>query len=115
MLISDEFSIYSGLACEAEQGGWQSVPHLSERIARLSEDSSYSLHVRARLIMDEGEYASAHELLHKLLYSASHELPEPMLYFVFCDLEICCKEIDDFKGAYEYSTSKMALLQKMLG
>jgi transcriptional regulator with XRE-family HTH domain len=115
MLISDEFSIYSGLACEAEQGGWQSVPHLSERIARLSEDSSYSLHVRARLMMDEGEYSGAHELLHKLLYSASHELPEPMLYFVFCDLEICCKEIDDFKGAYEYSTSKMALLQKMLG
>ena len=64
--------------------------------------------------MERGEYGSALELLHRLLYSESYELPEPMLYFVFCDLEICCKETDDFKGAYEHSTNKMAILQKML-
>jgi hypothetical protein len=65
-------------------------------------------------MMESGEYKEAHDILHKLLYSESYELPEPMLYFVFCDLEICCKEIDDFRGAYEYSTNKMTLMQKLL-
>ena len=102
------------MICEAENYGWSDVSHLEERRERLSADGSYALHVEARLLMENGEYGKALELLHRLLYSESYELPEPMLYFVFCDLEICCKETDDFKGAYEHSTNKMALLQKML-
>lgn len=114
ILLYDEFSVYSGIICEAEGYGWSEVSHLEERRERLSADGSYALHVEARLLMENGEYGKALELLHRLLYSESYELPEPMLYFVFCDLEICCKETDDFKGAYEHSTNKMALLQKML-
>ena len=64
--------------------------------------------------MANEQYSDAFELLHKLLFDDSYEVPEPMLYFVFCDLEICCKEIGDFKGAYEFSGSKIALLQKLL-
>ena len=114
ILLYDEFSVYSSIICEAEDYGWSEVSHLKERRERLSADSSYALHVEARLLMERGEYGGALELLHRLLYSESYELPEPMLYFVFCDLEICCKETDDFKGAYEHSTNKMAILQKML-
>lgn len=114
ILLYDEFSVYSGIICESEGYGWSEVSHLEERRERLSADGSYALHVEARLLMENGEYGKALELLHRLLYSESYELPEPMLYFVFCDLEICCKETDDFKGAYEHSTNKMALLQKML-
>ncbi|MBQ7376612.1 MAG: helix-turn-helix transcriptional regulator [Clostridia bacterium] len=114
ILLYDEFSVYSAMICEAENYGWSDVSHLEERRERLSADGSYALHVEARLLMENGEYGKALELLHRLLYSESYELPEPMLYFVFCDLEICCKETDDFKGAYEHSTNKMALLQKML-
>lgn len=114
ILLYDEFSVYSGIICESEGYGWSEVSHLEERRKRLSADGSYALHVEARLLMENGEYGKALELLHRLLYSESYELPEPMLYFVFCDLEICCKETDDFKGAYEHSTNKMALLQKML-
>ena len=114
MILSDDFSIYSELICEAEQNTWSEVLYLDERKKQLTEDSSYLLHVEARLEMDNGEYQKALELLHELLYGEHYELPEPMMYFVFCDLEICCKETDDFKGAYEHSTNKMALLQKML-
>ena len=80
----------------------------------LSEESSYYIHLRAREFMEKNEYKEAFELLHKLLFDDSYEVPEPMLYFVFCDLEICCKEIGDFKGAYEYSGNKIDLLQKLL-
>ena len=41
-----------------------------------------------------------------MLFNDNGELPEPMLYFVFGDIELFCKEIDDFKGAYDFSNNK---------
>ena len=63
--------------------------------------------------MRDGEYRQAHDKLHDLLVS-NVVIPEPMLYFIFGDLEMCCKHIGDFKGAYEYSNNKIGLLQKLL-
>jgi hypothetical protein len=37
-----------------------------------------------------------------------------LMYCVFCDLEICCREQSDFRGAYEYSQNKVTLLERML-
>ena len=33
---------------------------------------------------------------------------------VLCELEICCRETEDFKGAYNYANDKMQLLEHML-
>ena len=63
--------------------------------------------------MKNGQFAEAYECLHEILIGEA-VIPEPMLYYVFCDLEICCKEIDNFKGAYEYSVGKVDLLEHML-
>lgn len=113
-LSNDSFSVYSDIISDAERVGWDSVPHLAERTARLPEKSTFALHVNARIMIAEGNYEGARSLLHKLLYADSYGLAEPILYFVFCDMEICCKEVGDFKGAYEHSTNKMTLLQKLL-
>ena len=114
VLLKNEFSVYSEIMCEAEQGGWDEISHLYERVSLLNEESSYLLHVRARSAMNNGDYAGAHEMLRELLYTEKYDIPQPMLYFVLGDIELCCKEIDDFKGAYEYSASKMSLLQKLI-
>ncbi len=94
-----------------------------EKIEKESETDAYSFeldtekqyfeHIEARIDMKKGNYTSAYNALHKILID-QEMIPEPMLYFVFCDLEICCREIGDFKGAYEYSNNKMALIQNML-
>ena len=105
MVLNDDFCIYSYLFCEADRSDMKEL---------LSDDSSYSMHLTAKEMMENGEYASAFEILHKLLVNEEFEIAQPMLYFVLCDLEVCCKEIDDFKGAYEYSQSKISLLQKLL-
>lgn len=73
----------------------------------------YDLHIEAKSYMKDGKYTAAYECLHNILVSDA-AVPAPVMYFVFCDLEICCKEINDFKGAYEYSNSKLALMQKLL-
>lgn len=84
-----------------------------EAVLIAEQDSPLTLHYEATLAMRHGEFRMAHEALRTLLMSEK-PLPEPMLYFVFCDLEICCREIEDFKGAYEYSMDKIELLQKLL-
>ena len=76
-------------------------------------DGAYYLLLEAEEWMRIGNYASAFHNLHGLL--TDHQfVSEPMLYFVFCNLEICCRELNDYKRAYEYSNNKIDLLQKML-
>lgn len=112
--IGDGFCMYSSICAEANGEGLSQLPYLEHRLELIPEGSAYRLHLEARLLMERGEYKEAHGILHRLLFDDSCELPEPVMYFVFCDLELCCKELDDFKGAYEYSGSKIALLQKLL-
>ena len=76
-------------------------------------DTPFALHYRALLAMREQKYEESYSYLHEILLSEM-SVPEPMLYFIFCDLEVCCREIENFKGAYEYSIDKIELLQKLL-
>lgn len=113
-LKGDGFCVYSSVCVDSQYDALSELPYLAHRIELIDPNSAYRMHIEARLCMERGEHKEAHDILHRLLFDDSCELPEPVMYFVFCDLEICCKEIGDFKGAYEYSGSKIALLQKLL-
>ena len=63
--------------------------------------------------MAQGDYLQAAEYLNKILKS-DMSVSRHVLYLVMCDLEICSREINDYKSAYEFSSSKIDLLQKML-
>ncbi len=105
--LTDSFCLYVSniLAFENED---------EKSISILPRDGSlYALHIEAMSCIRQERFAEAYDLLHKILVSDEY-IPEPMLYHVFCDLEICCKEINDYRGAYEYSNSKIELLQKLL-
>ena len=46
----------------------------------------------------------------------SETVPERLLLYLACaDMEICCRETDDYKGAYEFSQNKFEILEHMLG
>ena len=70
-------------------------------------------HLAAHACMLKGEYAQAEVLFVQLLHDESAR-SEVLMYCLFCDLEISCREQSDFRGAYEYSQNKVALLEKML-
>ncbi len=108
--LKNSFCVYSDIFCNSDRN----EVLLSTIKQQLSKESSYALHIGARDMMDANDHEGAKNVLHKLLFDDNYELPEPMLYFVFCDYEVCCKETGDFKGAYEYSGNKIALLQKLL-
>lgn len=106
----DDFAKYA-IAFEAtESGNSRLVQYFT---STLEENSPYALHIRARASMKEGRFDRAYDDLYAILIHP-HKIQEPLMYFVFCDLEICCKEQKNFKGAYEYSNAKLNILQKML-
>lgn len=108
--MSDEFSRYSIAFDAFEEGELEMSAYFS---AVLEEDQPYMLHMSAKNDMREGRFDDAYQKLYLILINP-YKIQEPLMYFVFCDLEVCCKEIKDFKGAYEYSNDKIEVLQKML-
>ena len=73
----------------------------------------YSLHLSARRLMRSKKFGNAYEKL-KAILNSEERVAMPMLYFVFSDLEVCCKECGDYKGAYEFSISKLEHMQSLL-
>ena len=71
------------------------------------------LHLEAKIDMHNGNFRLAMIKLQQVLTN-DREVSRPLLYEVLLSLEECAKSTDDFRAAYEYSTVKMDLLQKML-
>ena len=86
---------------------------LAAAYAEREEDSFFVTHIRIKLLMEQGDFAAAKELLLELL-RAEEPLHEVSLYAVLCELEICCRETEDFKGAYTYANDKLQLLEELL-
>ena len=77
------------------------------------EDDPWWLLLRAHIETVDGQFAQAHAHLTQLLH-ADFASSKPLVYYLFSDLEICCRETGDFRGAYEYSQNKVQLLESML-
>lgn len=73
----------------------------------------YARHVSARLLMRDGKYPQAQNTLLALLNDANLSVGG-LLYEVFGDLDVCCRQNDDYKRAYEFSGSRMALFERLL-
>ena len=80
----------------------------------LSEaDKLLVLHLKARSQILAEEYEEALKTLHGVIDSDT--VPQRLLLYLSCaDMEICCRETGDYKGAYEFSQNKLDLLEHML-
>lgn len=76
-------------------------------------EKNFAEHLLAKQIIAKKHYSEAYSILKRLLASNA-DLPAPVLYFLFSDLEICCRELSDYRGAYEYSSDKTAMLERFL-
>ncbi len=73
----------------------------------------YLLHIKARLKMKDRDYSGALDCLYKIIKSDDVP-PKILVYLACCDIEVCCRETEDYKGAYEYSATRMSLAESML-
>ncbi len=76
-------------------------------------ERQYAAHIRARIAIGKRNYHEAYSELRSLL-TGETAVEAPVMYFVFSDLERCCSAMADYRGAYEYSSDKMGLLEKFL-
>ncbi len=78
-----------------------------------NDEQQYAAHIRAKLAIERKNYHEGYTELRSLL-TGETEVAAPIMYFIFADLEICCSAMSDFRGAYEYSSDKLGLLEKFL-
>ena len=89
------------------------VGYLMRNKSEADGEDVYLSHINAKLLMNAGDYREAARVL-RVALTSGEEMPAPVMYFVFNDLERACKELLDYKGAYEYSNGKIALMEKFL-
>ncbi len=77
------------------------------------DEKLYKIHIEAKKQIIDQDYKGALETLNGLINS--EEVPSKiLLYLAIADLEVCCRETEDFRGAYEHSQNKISLLEYML-
>ncbi len=62
-------------------------------------------------LMESGRYAEALEIGRRLL--REKDLGVPFEYTIYCDLEICCRELKDYENAYKYSQISKKMFEEM--
>lgn len=73
----------------------------------------YRQHIQARLKILNGEYIEAESILRSILDCEDMTL-KLLVYLVSKDVEICCRETENYRGAYEFSETKLGLIESML-
>lgn len=78
-----------------------------------AKDKLFILHLKARNLIQNKDYSAALKLL--IETTDSDEAPPRLLLYLACsDMEICFREMNDYKGAYEFSQNKIEILEHML-
>ena len=111
VLCRTPFSVYADALEALEQGNRAPADRYGEDFSE--ERGFFAVHLQVRLLMDRAEYQRSKEELLNLLQSDT-PINEVNLYAILCDLEICCRETDDYKGAYRYTNEKVELLEQLL-
>ena len=85
----------------------------NEECKLTERDELFVLHLNARRKMQIEDYRSAIKILLEVI--DSEIVPERLLlYLASADMEICCREVSDYKRAYEASQNKLEILEHML-
>ncbi len=105
-----EFSDYIEVLDALDAGDRQAA---QAYLSRADEALFFASHIRIRCMIEDGAFEEAKALLLSLL-EAEQPLNEINLYTVLCELEVCCRETEDFRGAYNYANEKVLLLERLL-
>lgn len=77
------------------------------------DETLFVLHLKARKQIHDGNFSAALVTLRSVIDADT--VPQRLLLYMACaDMEICCRETNDYKGAYEFSQNKLDLLEHML-
>ena len=107
--IGDDFCAYV-LAKEALDG--EREGEVEEYLSR-NRGNIFAARLEALRYMHRGETARALAAYEALLSNDALTVGV-LMYEVFGDMELCCRQNDDYKRAYEFSSSRIGLLERLL-
>jgi len=107
-------SQYLDALCALDNGDTSVADHLIDKLANSSESSFFKAHLQSKLLIVAKNYKQAQKALQQLLQDGDMPLNKIELYTVLEDLEICCRENEDYKNAYRYASEKVELLEQLL-
>ena len=87
---------------------------LIDELTGNGENSFFKAHLQNKLLIADGNYKQAQKALQQLLQDSNLPLNKIELYTVLEDLEICCRENEDYKNAYRFASEKVELLEQLL-
>lgn len=106
-----ELAAYSEMLSLIEKSKYEVATGVYDALSL--KDPLFRIHINARLSMSAGNYNRAISLLQELIDRFDdNRANAPFRYSVLADLEISCKSIGDYKGAYEYAEKRRALSDK---
>ena len=77
------------------------------------EERLFLKHLKAKKQIHDGDFKAALSSLRAVIDADT--VPQRLLLYMACaDMEICCRETNDYRGAYEFSQNKLDLLEHML-
>ena len=107
-------SQYLDALCAFDNADTSVAQQLIEQLTDSGETSFFKAHLQNKLLIADGNYKQAQKALQQLLQDSNLPLNKIELYTVLEDLEICCRENEDYKNAYRYASEKVELLEQLL-
>ena len=107
--VGDDFCAYV-LAKEALENGRDGEV---QQYLDANAGTLYAARLAALCDMQRGNTAAALAAYEALLSHPALTLGV-LMYEIFDDMELCCRQNDDYKRAYEFSSSRMGLLERLL-
>ncbi len=105
--FNNEFCRYAYILECTKNGADQSIFPMAFK------NQTYKRHIEAVQLINSEEYGKALDIFKELIYgSALFELP--IMYVILRGAELCAKNVDDYKLAYEFSTSAISVLDNMI-
>ena len=87
---------------------------LINQLTQSGSNSFFEAHLQSKLLIVQKNYKQAYRALQQLLQDSGTPLNKIELYTVLGDLEICCREDEDYKNAYRYASEKVELAEQLL-
>ncbi len=85
--------------------------YLTEREDYTFENTVYADHLAARRLLKGGHYVEALAALRRIEEQKGTEAVTAFLLFrLYADMEVCCRELGDYEGAYRYAGKRLTLL-----
>ena len=97
-----------------DNGDTSAAEALIAQLAESGKNSFFEAHLQSKLLIIQKNYKQAQKALQQLLQDSGTPLNKIELYTVLGDLEICCREDEDYKNAYRFASEKVELAEQLL-